>query len=172
MSFFSGKKKDKEIALILQMMAEQRNFNVQIQSYFQTIASKYSRLSSDEQINSVSNVMFNSMQKHLQLFQRKVVENNHIEAQKEYVRSKILEEVQNSINHAHTILDNFYTQKAMLASDFLNTEWVERIFEVVYKNIFIIKESQAMDDALERIMKVVRYEYYENLKEAQNGVHN
>lgn len=172
MSFFSGKKKDKEIALILQMMAEQRNFNVQIQSYFQTIASKYSRLSSDEQINSVSNVMFNSMQKHLQLFQRKVVENNHIEAQKEYVRSKILEEVQNSINHAHTILDNFYTQKARLASDFLNPEWVERIFEVVYKNIFIIKESQAMDDALERIMKVVRYEYYENLKEAQNGVHN
>ena len=58
MNFFSGKKKDKEIALILQVMAEQRNFNAQIQSYFQTIASKYSRLSSDEQITSISNLTF------------------------------------------------------------------------------------------------------------------
>ena len=172
MNFFSGKKKDKEIALILQMMAEQRNFNAQIQSYFQTIASKYSRLSSDEQINSVSNLTFNSMQKHLQLFQRKVIETNHIDSQKDYVKSKILEEVQNSINHAQTVLDSFYTQKARLASHYIKNDWVERIFEVVYKNIFIIKDTQAMDDALERIFKVIRFEYYENLKEAQNGVHD
>lgn len=172
MNFFSGKKKDKEMTLILQIMVEQKNFNLQIQDYFQTIARQYSKNSSDEQINSVSKITFDAMLRHLQLFQRNIVENNHIDENKDYVIGKLTEEIQNAINRASTFLDNFYTTKFTVASKFIKQEWVERIYEVMYKNVFLIKDNKTMDESLERIFSCIRFEYYEKLKEASNGLHD
>lgn len=165
MKLFSDRKKDQEMTLILKIMVEQQSFNSKIENHFATIANKYSKTNSDEQIGNISKISFDYMQKHLQIFQRKIIENNHIEENKDYVQSKLLEEIRNSLNYLSSVLDQFCTTKFKRASEYIEQEWIERIYETMFKNVFFYKDKQQMDENLDRIFKAIRYEYYEKIKE-------
>lgn len=166
MNLFTSRKKDKEMTLILKVMVEQQSFNSEIKNHFATIANKYSKTSSNEQIGNISKISFDYTQKHLQIIQRKILENNHIEDNKEFVQSKLMEEIQNSMNYLSTVLDNFCTTSFKPASEYIDEHWTERIYETMFRNIFFTKDKQQMDESLDRIFKNIKFEYYEKLKGA------
>ena len=97
---FSDRKRSKEMELLMNLTVEQKAFNEKIANHFQTIANKYSKNSSDSQILTISKVLFDNASRHLQLFQRKIVEHNHIAGNEEIVKQKIYDEVNNTMNNS------------------------------------------------------------------------
>ena len=162
---FSDRKRSKEMELLMNLTVEQKAFNEKIENHFQTIANKYSKNSSDSQILTISKVLFDNASRHLQLFQRKIVEHNHIAGNEEIVKQKIYDEVNNTMNNISSVMDEFCSSKFKVVSEFMNPIWNSKITEMMYRNVTLMKESSAMDDTLERLFKSIKHDYNVNFKD-------